>query len=77
MIPATKLRLNGVEFAMSNFLAGSDAAHHPYKGLPGTNAVPCFIGLQTHTGRVAFRNLRSSCSSRAEPAMVDRVVVSD
>ena len=28
------------------------------RGLPSTKDVPAFIGLQTHTGRVAFRNLR-------------------
>ena len=52
---------------MSNFLAGRDAAHHPYKGLPGTNAVPCFIGLQTHTGRVAFRNYDQAALAGQSP----------
>jgi hypothetical protein len=28
------------------------------RGLPSTPAAPSFIGLQTHTGRVAFRNIR-------------------
>jgi choline dehydrogenase-like flavoprotein len=28
------------------------------RGLPSTPAAPAFIGLQTHTGRVAFRNIR-------------------
>ena len=33
---------------------------NPYanRGAPSTSAVPTFIGLQTHTGRVAFRNIR-------------------
>jgi hypothetical protein len=52
-----KVMLNGVEVTVFNFVAGSDAAH-PDKGLPSTNVVPRFIGLQTHTGRVAFRNLQ-------------------
>ena len=33
-------------------------ALHPDRGLPSTNAVPRFIGLQTHTGRVAFRHIQ-------------------
>jgi len=52
-----KVALNGVEVTVFNFVAGSDAAH-PERGLPSTSAVPRFIGLQTHTGRVAFRNLQ-------------------
>jgi hypothetical protein len=52
-----KVALNGVEVTVFNFVAGSDAAH-PERGLPSTNAVPRFIGLQTHTGRVAFRNIQ-------------------
>jgi hypothetical protein len=28
------------------------------RGLPSTPAAPSFIGLQTHTGRVAFRNIQ-------------------
>jgi hypothetical protein len=31
---------------------------YPGRGLPSTTGVPTFIGLQTHTGRVAFRNIR-------------------
>jgi hypothetical protein len=31
---------------------------YPNRGLPSTPAVPTHIGLQTHTGRVAFRNIR-------------------
>ncbi|MGH8548722.1 MAG: family 16 glycoside hydrolase [Methylococcales bacterium] len=49
--------LNGVQVTAFIFTAGSDALH-PVRGLPGTNAVPRFIGLQTHTGRVAFRNIQ-------------------
>jgi hypothetical protein len=52
-----KVALNGVEVTVFNFVAGSDAAH-PERGLPSTSAVPRFIGLQTHTGRVAFRHLQ-------------------
>lgn len=34
--------------------------NNPYqgRGLPSTPNVPTFVGLQTHTGRVAFRNVR-------------------
>ena len=52
-----KVRLNGVDVTDFTFVAGSDAAH-PDRGLPTTNASPRFIGLQTHTGRVAFRNVQ-------------------
>jgi hypothetical protein len=31
---------------------------YPGRGLPSTPATPTHIGLQTHTGRVAFRNIR-------------------
>jgi len=31
---------------------------YPNRGLPSTPAEPTYIGLQTHTGRVAFRNIR-------------------
>ena len=30
----------------------------PKRGLPGAPNTPSFVGLQTHTGRVAFRNIR-------------------
>jgi hypothetical protein len=49
--------LNGVQVTTFSFVAGSDPAH-PDRGLPGTVAVPRFIGLQTHTGRVAFRKIQ-------------------
>jgi hypothetical protein len=52
-----RVLLNGVEVTVFNFVPGSDAAH-PDRGLPGTNAEPRFIGLQTHTGKVAFRKLQ-------------------
>jgi hypothetical protein len=51
------VRLNGVEVTSFEFVPGSDAAH-PDRGLPTTNAVPRFIGLQAHTGRVAFRRIQ-------------------
>jgi hypothetical protein len=51
------VRLNGADVTNFTFVPGSDAAH-PDRGLPGTNAVPRFIGLQTHTGRVAFRRIQ-------------------
>jgi hypothetical protein len=31
---------------------------HPGRGLPSTESAPAFVGLQTHTGNVAFRNIR-------------------
>jgi choline dehydrogenase-like flavoprotein len=31
---------------------------YPGRGLPSTPAAPTYVGLQTHTGRVAFRNIR-------------------
>jgi hypothetical protein len=49
--------LNGVQVTQFAFVAGSDALH-PDRGLPSTNAVPRFIGLQTHSGSVAFRNIQ-------------------
>jgi choline dehydrogenase-like flavoprotein len=51
------VRLNGILVTDFTFLVGSDAAH-PDRGLPSTNAVPRYIGLQTHTGRVAFRRIQ-------------------
>jgi choline dehydrogenase-like flavoprotein len=52
-----KVKLNGVDVTDFQFIAGSDAAH-PDRGLPSTNANPRFIGLQTHTGRVEYRNIQ-------------------
>ena len=52
-----KVRLNGIDVTDFTFVAGSDAAH-PDRGLATTMAVPRFIGLQTHTGPVAFRNIQ-------------------
>jgi hypothetical protein len=31
---------------------------YPNRGLPSTSVAPNHIGLQAHTGRVAFRNIR-------------------
>jgi len=30
----------------------------PARGLPGTQQAPCFVGIQAHGGRVAFRRIR-------------------
>ena len=49
--------LNGQTVTTFDFVVGSDAAH-PGRGLPSTQADPRFMGLQPHTGRVAFRNIR-------------------
>ena len=51
------VRLNGILVTDYTFVVGSDASH-PDRGLPSTSAVPRFVGLQTHTGRVAFRNIQ-------------------
>jgi choline dehydrogenase-like flavoprotein len=49
--------LNGTLVTDFTFVPGSDAAH-PDRGLATTIAVPRYIGLQTHTGRVAFRKIQ-------------------
>src|SRR5437660_1587174 len=43
--------LNGTKVAVFENL-------NPARGLPSTSASPSYVGLQTHTGRVAFRNIR-------------------
>jgi hypothetical protein len=52
-----KVLLNGTQVAAFTFTPGSDAAH-PDRGLPSTLAVPRYVGLQAHTGRVRFRKIR-------------------
>jgi choline dehydrogenase-like flavoprotein len=52
-----KVLLNGVPITTLTFVAGSDPAH-PDRGLPTAPGAPRFIGLQTHTGRVAFRKIQ-------------------
>ena len=52
-----KVQLNGAQVASFTFTLGSDVAH-PERGLPSTVAVPRFVGLQAHTGRVQFRRIR-------------------
>jgi len=49
--------LNGVQITTFTFVVGSDPAH-PDRGLPTAPGAPRFIGLQTHTGRVAFRKIQ-------------------
>lgn len=49
--------LNETQITNFVFAPGSDATH-PERGLASSNAVPRFIGLQTHTGRVAFRHIQ-------------------
>ncbi len=51
------VRLNGTAITNFTFTPGSDV-QHPDRGLPSTAQVPRFLGLQTHTGRVAFRNIQ-------------------
>jgi alpha-L-arabinofuranosidase len=44
-----------------NFLSDGEKRYdpaHPDRGLPSTTSVPRFIGLQSHTGRSMFRNVR-------------------
>jgi hypothetical protein len=48
--------LNGTSVTSFDFVPGSDPAH-PDRGLPSTAMVPRHIGLQSHTGRVMFRNI--------------------
>jgi choline dehydrogenase-like flavoprotein len=54
-----QVSLNGQPVTNFTFAAGSDA-QHPERALPSTPAEPRYIGLQTHTGRVAFRNIQAS-----------------
>jgi choline dehydrogenase-like flavoprotein len=49
--------LNGQQATVFDFVEGSDAAR-PDRALPSAPGAPRFIGLQTHTGRVRFRNIR-------------------
>jgi hypothetical protein len=49
--------LNGQQVTSFTFTVGSDPLH-PERGLPSTSLVPRYIGLQAHTGRVAFRNIQ-------------------
>jgi hypothetical protein len=49
--------LNGTLITTFHFTVGSDP-DHPDRGLPSTATDPRFIGLQTHTGRVAFRRIQ-------------------
>jgi hypothetical protein len=49
--------LNGVQVTTFAFTVGSDPLH-PDRGLPSTVGDPRFIGLQAHTGRVAFRKIQ-------------------
>lgn len=51
------VHLNGMLITHFTFVAGSDS-QHPERGLPGTDQIPRYIGLQTHTGRVAFRTIQ-------------------
>ena len=49
--------LNGKQITQFTFTVGSDG-QHPDRGLPSTTNAPRYIGLQIHTGRVAFRNIQ-------------------
>ncbi|HYO15088.1 MAG TPA: family 16 glycoside hydrolase [Thermoanaerobaculia bacterium] len=49
--------LNGQQTTDFRFVEGSDAAH-PDRALPSAPGAPRFIGLQAHTGRVRYRNIR-------------------
>src|SRR2546426_3946957 len=55
-----EIRVQGQTYTV--FLNGEQVClfNNPYpdRGLPSTPSVPTFIGLQTHSGRVAFRNIR-------------------
>ena len=54
---AISVRLNTVSVTSFVFVPGSDAAH-PDRGLPHNERHSRFVGLQTHTGRVAFRRIQ-------------------
>jgi hypothetical protein len=45
------VRLNGEQ--VTRF-----ANPHAARGLPSAPGAPAFVGIQTHTGNVAFRNIR-------------------
>jgi choline dehydrogenase-like flavoprotein len=49
--------LNGIQVTVFDFVPGSDLAH-PDRGMPHSDAVPRYVGLQSHTGRVAFRRIQ-------------------
>jgi choline dehydrogenase-like flavoprotein len=49
--------LNGTQITTLTFAVGSDPAHLD-RGLPTSAGDPRFVGLQTHTGRVAFRKIQ-------------------
>ena len=53
-----QISLNGQLVTNFTFSVGADA-QHPERALPSTPAVPRYIGLQTHTGKVAFRNIQA------------------
>ncbi|MEA2694464.1 MAG: hypothetical protein QOJ16_3851 [Acidobacteriota bacterium] len=48
--------LNGEPVSAYTFVPGSDP--DPERGLPSASGSPRFVGLQAHTGRVRFRNIR-------------------
>jgi hypothetical protein len=55
-----EIRVVGQDYTV--FLNGQQVTKftntQPGRGLPSTTSAASFIGLQTHTGRVAFRNIR-------------------
>jgi hypothetical protein len=53
--PNITVALNGQ--VVNNFQFAGDP-QSPERGLPSTQQVPRFIGLQTHTGRVLFRRIQ-------------------
>lgn len=62
--------LNGTQVTR---FENSDAS----RGLPTTAATPSFIGLQSHTGRVRFRNIRVQSLAAAATAAADSKLVSE
>jgi hypothetical protein len=51
------VQMNGQQVTTFTYTAGSDP-QRPDRGLPSTTGVPRYVGLQAHTGQVAFRNIR-------------------
>ena len=68
-----QISLNGQLVTNFTFAPGGDA-QHPDRALPSTPTVPRYIGLQTHTGNVAFRNIQFQAlpvqTAQPQPAIV-------
>lgn len=61
-----QVTLNGQVVTNFTFTVGGDPLHAD-RGLPSTPQVPRYIGLQTHTGNVVFRNIQVQALQPAAP----------